>query len=61
MIFLGVLFLVVTLLFVVGIHEAGHALAAKFFNIKIERISFGFGKPLLKWQGKNNIEWVWAR
>jgi regulator of sigma E protease len=51
--------IVLTLLLVVGIHEAGHAWLARFFNVKITRVSIGFGKPLLSWQGKR-CEWVWA-
>ncbi|WP_332248018.1 site-2 protease family protein [Legionella tunisiensis] len=49
-----------TLVLVVGIHEAGHAIVAKWFAVRIQRISIGFGKPLLSWRGKSGCEWVWS-
>ncbi len=52
--------ILLSLLLVVGFHEAGHALAARFFSVKIKRISIGFGKSLLCWQRKGGCEWVWA-
>lgn len=58
---LALLALVLTLLLVVGIHEAGHALAACYFQVKIKRFSLGFGKPLLHFQKGSGIEWVLAR
>lgn len=48
-----------TFILVIGVHEAGHALAAKYFNICIKRISLGLGRPLLRWRRKN-VEWIWA-
>ncbi len=50
----------ITMLIAVGFHELGHAIAAKLFSIKIKRISLGFGKPLLTWRMKNNLEWTLA-
>ncbi len=40
-------------------HELGHYSAAKFFGVKVERFSIGFGKPFYR---KNwfNTEWVFA-
>ncbi len=32
----------------ITIHEAGHFLAAKFFNVKVETFSIGFGPPIFK-------------
>lgn len=52
--------MVITLILVVGIHEAGHALAAKLLGVKIKRIAIGFGKPLLTHKDKSGKEWVWA-
>ena len=60
LVILSVFAIVLSLLLVVGIHEAGHALAARFFKVKINRVSIGFGKPLLSFQGKNGCQWVWA-
>lgn len=36
----------------VGIHEAGHFLAAVTRGIHVTKFSIGFGPTLLKWQGK---------
>ncbi len=52
--------IVLCLLLVVGIHEAGHALAAWYFDVKIKRISVGFGRPLFHWRSRNGCEWVWS-
>lgn len=57
---LAITAIVLTLILVIGIHEAGHALAARIFNVKIKKISIGFGKPLLRWQTASGCEWVWA-
>lgn len=43
---IGVITVIICLLSVIGIHEYGHALAARFFDIQIQRISLGFGKTL---------------
>jgi regulator of sigma E protease len=58
--FVAILAIILTLILVVGIHEGGHALAARFFNVKIKKVSIGFGKPLLRWNSKSGCEWVWA-
>ncbi|WP_058533563.1 M50 family metallopeptidase [Legionella saoudiensis] len=58
--FLAIIAIILTLLLVVGIHEAGHALVARYFQVKIKKISIGFGKPLLRWQTSSGCEWVWA-
>jgi regulator of sigma E protease len=57
----AILAIILTLLLVVGIHEAGHAIAAHFFQVKIKRFSIGFGKPLFIFQKGAGIEWVVAR
>lgn len=57
---LAIVAIVLTLLLVVGIHEAGHALAARYFGVKIKKISIGFGRPLLRWQTSSGCEWIWA-
>lgn len=56
----ALLAIIVSLLIVVGLHEAGHAIAARLFGVRIKRIAIGFGKPLLKKKGKSGIEWVWG-
>jgi regulator of sigma E protease len=57
---LAIIAIILTLILVVGIHEGGHALAARYFQVKIKKISIGFGKPLLRWQTESGCEWVWA-
>ena len=57
---LGVLAIVLSLLLVVGLHEAGHAIMARLFKVKIKKISIGFGRALVHWQGKAGCQWVWA-
>ena len=52
--------IILTLILVVGIHEGGHALVARFLGVKIKKVSIGFGKPLLQWQTQSGCEWVWA-
>lgn len=58
---MAILAIILTLVLVVGIHEGGHALIARLFHVKIQKISIGFGKPWLQWQSKSGCNWVWAR
>jgi regulator of sigma E protease len=50
----SVFYRVVSIIPVLGImivvHELGHFLAAKFFKVRVEAFSIGFGKPLLKYK-----------
>lgn len=57
---LSVISIIIGLILVVGLHELGHALAARYFGVNIKRVSIGFGRPLLSWQDKRGIKWVWA-
>lgn len=57
---LAILAILLTLILVVGVHEAGHALAARLLGVKIQKISIGFGSPLLQWRSKKGVQWVWA-
>lgn len=41
--------------FLVFIHEGGHFLAARFFKIKVEEFSIGFGPKLFTKKGKETI------
>ena len=59
--FLAFIAIILSLFLIIGVHEAGHAFVAKYFHVKIKRISMGFGKPLFSWKNKRGIEWVWAR
>ncbi|MFA6303264.1 MAG: site-2 protease family protein [Legionella sp.] len=57
---LAILAIILTLILVIGVHEAGHALAAWFFGVKIKRIAIGFGRPLFTWKRQHGCEYVWA-
>lgn len=45
--------IILCLISVIAIHELGHALAAKAFGVKINKISLGFGKTICSWQSKS--------
>lgn len=49
--FLFVLTLVVT------VHELGHYWAARVFGTVIDCFSIGFGRPIVKWRDKRDVEW----
>lgn len=54
---------IVTISFLVAIHEYGHFWMARKFGVKIEKFSIGFGKPIVKWYGKKentqySISWI---
>jgi regulator of sigma E protease len=55
--FIGI---VICLFLVVGLHELGHVLAAHFFNVKIKKVSIGFGPALLARQSQSGCRWQWA-
>jgi len=43
------------------VHEYGHYLAARLFDVKVLRFSIGFGKPLFVWRrGSDRTEWTLA-
>ena len=51
----------VALTILIFVHELGHYLVARFFDVKVLRFSIGFGRPLLRWTvGKDRTEWVLA-
>lgn len=41
-------------------HEFGHFWVARRLGVKVLRFSIGFGKPLIKWQGRDQTEYVVA-
>lgn len=49
-----VLGFLITIIFLIGIHEWGHFFVARCFGVKILRFSLGFGKPILSWTGKKD-------
>ena len=44
---------IVALGLLVAIHEYGHFQVARWCGVKVLRFAIGFGKPLLRWRGKN--------
>ena len=55
--FIGIL---LTIFFVVGVHELGHFIAARCVGVKVLRFSIGFGKSLFRWHDKKGTEYVLA-
>jgi regulator of sigma E protease len=52
---------IIALGLLIVVHEYGHFLVARLFNVKVLRFSVGFGRPLLtKKVGKDQTEWVIA-
>jgi regulator of sigma E protease len=47
----------VVLSVVVFIHELGHFLAARYFRVKVEAFSIGFGKELIAWVDSHGTRW----
>jgi regulator of sigma E protease len=47
--------LVITIL--VFVHEMGHFLVARFFGVKVDVFSIGFGKELIGWSDKHGTRW----
>ena len=45
------------LTFIVTIHELGHYLIARAFNVKMDRFAIGFGKALFSRVDKRGVEW----
>lgn len=50
----------VTFTIVVAIHEYGHFWMARRAGVKVLRFSIGFGRPLVRWQGSDETEYVIA-
>lgn len=48
---------VVVLSVVVFIHELGHFWAARFFRVRVEAFSIGFGKELISWIDRQGTRW----
>lgn len=49
---------VITLGILITVHEFGHFLMARFFNVKVERFSIGFGPVLWRYHDSRNTEYV---
>jgi regulator of sigma E protease len=48
---------ILILSFIVFIHEYGHYFVAKYYGVKIESFSIGFGKEIYGWQDKHGTRW----
>lgn len=57
---IGIIAILLCLLLVIGSHELGHAVVARWCGIKIHAIVFGFGKPLWTWCDNKGRKWIWA-
>lgn len=49
---------IVTVGILITVHECGHFLAARFFKIKIEQFSIGFGPVLWSWIGSDGTKYI---
>ena len=49
--------LLIVFLIIVGIHEYGHYLSARFFGAKVTDFSIGFGKPIYQFKDKLGTNW----
>lgn len=56
----SILGILLTVLFVIGIHEFGHFIIARLVGVKVLRFSIGFGKALYRWHDKKGTEYVLA-
>ena len=56
----SLLWLIVTLGVLVTLHELGHFWMARAFGIRVNRFSWGFGKPLWTHRGKDGVEYAIA-
>lgn len=57
---ISIIGVIITILFVVGTHEAGHFLAARAVGVKVLTFSIGFGKALFSWRSKSGTQYVFA-
>ena len=59
-IIISIVGVIITILMVVGVHELGHFLIAKWSGVKVLRFSIGFGKALYTCHDKSGTEYVLA-
>ncbi len=57
---ISIISIVLTIFLIVGVHEFGHFIVARWAGIKVLRFSLGFGKTLFKWYDKKGTEFVLA-
>lgn len=54
------IFFIVAITVLVGVHEYGHFWVARRCGVKVLRFSIGFGKPLWTWRDRHGTEFVLA-
>jgi len=54
---LSIIGFIITISILVFIHELGHYCVARYFNVKIEEFSIGFGKELIGITDKKGVRW----
>lgn len=54
------LLFVAVLSFIVFIHELGHFLPARYYGIKVETFSIGFGKEIFGWTDSKGTRWKFS-
>lgn len=59
-ILISILGVILTIFFIVGIHEFGHFIIARLCGIKVLCFSIGFGKSLYRWYDKKGTEYIIA-
>lgn len=52
---IAIFLLVITVL--VFVHEMGHFLVARFFKVKVDAFSIGFGREIVGWTDKHGTRW----
>lgn len=55
---IAILAFILAILLIILIHELGHFSVARYFKIRVKRLSIGFGKPLKIWHDKQGTEYV---
>lgn len=55
-----VLLFIVVLSFIVFVHELGHFLPARYFGIKVDTFSIGFGKEVFGWTDSKGTRWKFS-
>ncbi len=58
--FISLLALIVTLGVLITVHEFGHFWVARRLGVKVTKFSIGFGKPLWRRRGQDDVEYVIA-
>lgn len=54
---LSIIGFIITISILVFIHEFGHYYIARYFNVKVEEFSIGFGKELIGITDKQGVRW----